>query len=418
MSTLRLVFVCCLGLSLALAQGQGVAEAETLNVWISGGAPGDVAPFGRGRENAVARFERENGVRVEIHWTEWHDVVGRYIDAAVQGTAPDVFLVSAESIPLLSRLGLIASVEDAAQTWDGWSEFYPSAKESVTRKGEAYGVPAAALVESFVYSEAPFIRYGVDFRELPRTWEAYRDLVSRLTVVNDSHVEARGTATGWLSKWKTWLSWLWQAGGELIDADGAPLFAGGRGVEALDYLADLRTIVAPGEAGDVGEGLFGITTGRMASVLADPSALRAAKAYRPMQSDFLIVGPMIGKERTEAVVEYDAWVVSSGSADPGLAWRFVVAMAESETAARFAAALGRLPARSDAVGRLSLIEGGRDLMPFVETLEKHGRALPAVDGFGALAGIMQGAVHRAVHGEAGAAEALDGAAAMWNDLRP
>ena len=140
--------------------------------------------------------------------------------------------------------------------------------------------------------------------------------------------------------------------------------------------------------------------------------------YRPTQSDFLIVGPMIGKERTEAVVEYDAWVVSSGSADPGLAWRFVVAMAESETAARFAAALGRLPARSDAVGRLSLIEGGRDLMPFVETLEKHGRALPAVDGFGALAGIMQGAVHRAVHGEAGAAEALDGAAAMWNDLRP
>jgi len=392
-------------LSIAGSPAAQAAQASPRLVVWAGGA--GTAALLEDPEGPVAGFEREVGVQVDVVATGWPDLLVQFLKVS-PGQTPDVLLVPSEALPLLVREGLILPLDNSS--WPEWDALYPQARESVVWNGRVYGAPAYASVRTFIYHEAPFIRYGVDRSALPQTWREYEEVVRKLTVVQGSRVEVAGAAPSWIEEWSTWLGALWQASGSLLDARGAAQFQGRPGAEALQYLAGLRRLVdIPGPAMHT----LDIASGRVASAFADYRTLRTAKAFRPLHGGFLVAGSPIGRERTEVVAEFDVWVVSARAKDRALAERFVHWALRPEFASALAGALGELPVRRDGVPQ---VVGEADVVPFIEVLEKYSRPLPLLHHFGALAGLLQSAVLRAVLGEAEPSEALAEAAAAWNEI--
>jgi multiple sugar transport system substrate-binding protein len=157
------------------------------------------------------------------------------------GNYPDVAYQYGSSAAQLVRQPKLVDLTDrvTAPSVD-WNDFYPSAREAATVDGKVVGVPALIDNLSLVYNKAMFARAGIAPPTNDWTWQDFRDAAAKLT---DSSTKTYGWAyvndgsedTVW-----RYLALLWQAGGDLLNADNtAPAFDSAAGKAALQQLEDM-----------------------------------------------------------------------------------------------------------------------------------------------------------------------------------
>ncbi|GLY50657.1 ABC transporter substrate-binding protein [Lentzea sp. NBRC 102530] len=124
---------------------------------------------------------------------------------------------------------------DSAFNWD---DLFQAGREASTVDGKVYGVPALVDNLSLVYNEKLFDEVGIAHPTPTWTWDEFRAAAQKLTAdgrfgwayVND------GTED---TVWR-FLALLWQAGGDLLSADGKKsAFASPAGLQAMQLLKDM-----------------------------------------------------------------------------------------------------------------------------------------------------------------------------------
>jgi multiple sugar transport system substrate-binding protein len=76
--------------------------------------------------------------------------------------------------------GKIIAPLDNINDWDGWKEYYPSLKKSVTYKGKVYGIPMATETRFIYYNKDIFRKAGIEIPWQPKNWQDIIDTAKKI----------------------------------------------------------------------------------------------------------------------------------------------------------------------------------------------------------------------------------------------
>lgn len=229
----------------AAAAGGGEDGDNTLTFMYRGG-PDDKKAY----EQAVAQFEEDNGVEVEMIQTT-ADQYSTKLKAAISGRQiPDVFYISPGEVQAYVQNGIIKDITeyvegseniDLDNIWDYGVDSYRFDGE-LSGQGAIYALPKDVGPFSFGYNKTMFEEAGVPLPdpEKPYTLEEFVDVAKQLTKDNNGDGKLDQWGTGLNVTWNL-PAFVWSNGGSWLNEDrtqvtiDTPEFT-----EALQWFADLQ----------------------------------------------------------------------------------------------------------------------------------------------------------------------------------
>ncbi len=210
----------------------GENQTLTFTTWAS---ESEQAAF----EQLVAQFEDENeGVTVELNVVPYDQMFSNIDAQLASGDAPDIFRVD------YGNLGVYSSQQQLLDlspyfTADESAAFVPALWEAVSYDGVPYGVPhqtdVSALLLNLPLLEAAGITDIPTTLEDAWTWDEFADVAEKLraSLPADKYPFVYNWQLGGTPRW---LSWLFQADGAILEADGVtPAIDSAAGEKALDF---------------------------------------------------------------------------------------------------------------------------------------------------------------------------------------
>ncbi|MFJ7325303.1 sugar ABC transporter substrate-binding protein [Streptomyces cyaneofuscatus] len=219
------------GLALALAvtlsacgsSGGDVAadEKQTLTVWAMGAEGEKLAEVAKVYEKA------NPNITVKVTPVGWDVAHQKLVSAAAAGTLPDVAQMGGSYMGEFAELGVLEPVD--TKVFDK-KDFFPAGWEQGEVDGTAYGVPWYVDTRVLYYRTDLAEKAGV--AKAPTDWKELQDLAT-------AYQKKAGTKWGLsiqpsgLDTVQNFYSFLYSAGGEIVDADGEAVIDSPAAVKAL-----------------------------------------------------------------------------------------------------------------------------------------------------------------------------------------
>ena len=296
--TLSLLLALCMMLGLASALAEAKAE---LTVWIPpyqfGDGIGDQA-FWDGWFDA---FEEENNVTVKVEIIPWGDYNTTIYTGLLNNDGPDVAYVT-DTYDLVHN-GLLAPLDDLL-TQEQKDNYIYWNNATVDLEGKAYTIPM--MVGNAVvlfYNVDMFEKAGIE--EFALDWDGFIDMSLKIKEANDGVAPilmAWGASSGTSALMTGFWPFYWQAGGEVLNAEGEVDINNEAGLATLEFLHKLYEV-----------GIFDDTI----TAMDDPTARFTEKT-----SAMVLNGTGKNTSLTKAEINWDFVLSLSGSA--GQATRIAV----------------------------------------------------------------------------------------------
>lgn len=308
----------------------------------------------------------------------------RLITAFASGAGPDIFLISPGDFLRYYNGGVLEDLTPYMEQ-EAIDDFYPEALSTRTVDGRIYGLPMEQEPLAIFYDVAAFEDAGLSEADLPTTWEQMLDLGQRMTGGERAGLVFE-TLPGYYQNF-TFYPWLWQSGGDVIDAEAQrPVFDGDGAVQALELFQDaIATGAAPRTRpanGDIVSAMTGGYAAMWQGGIFDVAAL-AQNAPDYEYGVFTLPAPPGGEPVT--CLGGWAWCVNARGRDPEAAARFTVDVMGSMSRESIAAgvewngvAKGNIAARTsvtEAIGNSGAFEDPI-LQKFRDEILLAGRAEP------------------------------------------
>ncbi|MFF7626146.1 sugar ABC transporter substrate-binding protein [Streptomyces cyaneofuscatus] len=219
------------GLALALAvtlsacgsSGGDVAadEKQTLTVWAMGAEGEKLAEVAKVYEKA------NPNITVKVTPVGWDVAHQKLVSAAAAGTLPDVAQMGGSYMGEFAELGVLEPVD--TKVFDK-KDFFPAGWEQGEVDGTAYGVPWYVDTRVLYYRTDLAEKAGVT--KAPTNWKELQDLAT-------AYQKKAGTKWGLsiqpsgLDTVQNFYSFLYSAGGEIVDAEGEAVIDSPAAVKAL-----------------------------------------------------------------------------------------------------------------------------------------------------------------------------------------
>lgn len=213
----------------------------------------------------VQKFTEENpDVSVRIEMMAWATYFDKLITSLVAGNPPDLFLLHHQEIPQFARLGVLMPTEDMFDTAGGplpAADFAEPIFSATVYNGTRYGVVIDNHGWGMWVNNALFEAAGLDPSVPPKNAEEFIEYATKLTIdANGKHPNEEGFDPTNVVQWGTCVPWfkptflsaLWQYGGDIVSEDGKTATINSEaGHKALQFLYDLIYThhVAPPPAG-------------------------------------------------------------------------------------------------------------------------------------------------------------------------
>lgn len=255
-------------------------------------------------------------------------------------------------------------------------DFLPGLLETATWRDTLYALPMEATLLALIYNKDHFRDAGLDPERPPRTWEELRAYTEQLTRDSDGDgkVDRYGfyvpvfAASGPLNVWMNlqWSSFLWQAGGNVIDTTQTQvLYDGEPGVRALEYWKDLYYHMGK-PANSITHDLSFVTQS-VSMIMDGPWDL---PRFREIENFEWGIAPLpAGPVRQVTYLAGEHMAIFRQSEHPEAAWAFVKWVVQPEVQAIFSKESGYLPVRQSTL----------ELPAYREALEEDGRLRAFVD---------------------------------------
>jgi multiple sugar transport system substrate-binding protein len=212
----------------ATAAGSGPAGSSG-----SGGAAlsGDLTVWAMGNEGTklstlADAFMKDNpGVKVTVTPVDWGQAVAKLTTAIAGNTTPDVSQMGTD---MMGQFGATGAFDPVPSDIDP-SAYFESAWNTNIVNGTPSGVPW--------YVETRLLYYRTDIAQkagisaAPATWD---DLKAAATAMKSKGGAKWGISLG-TKNWQEYFPFLWQNGGDVVDASGNPALNSPQAVEALTF---------------------------------------------------------------------------------------------------------------------------------------------------------------------------------------
>lgn len=161
-----------------------------------------------------------------------------FLLAMAGGIAPDLFPVSLGRLSSLVDQRLLLPLDGLFAAWPERGRIARKFVAAATVDGSLYGIVTSTYAPGLIYRKDLFREAGLDPDRAPQTWAELAEVARRLTLPE------RGQFGLGMRPEELFLSFLWQAGGELVRArpDGTLecAIASDSGVRALEFVRDLH----------------------------------------------------------------------------------------------------------------------------------------------------------------------------------
>ena len=310
--------------------------------------------MGKRHETLVAEFNKANpDIEVESLYSGNAWTMRDKLLAAVAGKQPpDVSMIDQFWAAQLASTGAIRMMQTLIDGADGIdkADVNKTAWMTATVDGEIWTMPYAMSNIVLYYNKDMFKAVGLDPNKPPTTWGELVDYAKKLTrdVNGDGKIDEWGLSFPITANTGTvyyYITFLWQAGGELYNADYTKVaFNSPAGVEALQFWMDLVhkhgvvPLAPPAE---------GFTVGRIAMELASSSTLetRQGKCKFPIG----VAHIPAGKNKVTGVGGNNLAIFKNTSAKEAAAWKFVKWMSSPEMNLKWGTMTGYTPLRDSVV---------------------------------------------------------------------
>ena len=356
-------------------------------------------------QGLVAKFE---AAHPEIKVNLLRDNDSSYYDKLVTqitgGAGPDIARVEPVKAPQYIAAGWALSLKDAITDQ---SAYIPSTLEPVTKNGELFGVPLD--VEALALFYRIDMLQAAGFSSPPATWDELKTQTKALTHDGNYGI---GLFGGWGAF--EFYPWLWQAGGQMLNADGTEAtFNSPEAVSALQLWVDLQKTVMPkGMATATEDDLKGpFVSGNLAMLTSGPWMIPSMK-QAGIDGKWGIAPLPAGKQAASVLGGMDLLVLKN-SQHPDQAKTFISWLMQDENIVQYYAAIGGLPVKT-ALYKDPAIASDPYVVAFKAVLEQA-KARPTVPASGDIDAALGEAVQAALAGTMTPKEALDAAVAKANE---
>jgi multiple sugar transport system substrate-binding protein len=262
------------------------------------------------------------------------------------GSSPDIAYEYGSSMAALAGrpqvMDLTAKVNDPTFKWQ---DFYSFERDAATSKGKVYGVPALVDNLALVYNKKLFDAAGLSYPTDSWTWDDFRAAAKKLT---DASVKQYGwayVADGSEDTTWRWLAMLWQAGGDLVNADGTKsAFDSPAGLRATQMLHDMA-VSDKSVYLDQGNGnyLNLFNSGKIGMLWTGPWDLSSINSDVSYGVQILPAAEGVHS----SIAGPDNWMVfNNGAAREQAAWTFLTWLSSAQIHGAFTLATGDLPTRA------------------------------------------------------------------------
>ncbi|NED97972.1 ABC transporter substrate-binding protein [Phytoactinopolyspora alkaliphila] len=410
----------CLAVSLVAACGGDTATDEgggTLTVWFPGNSEAEMALV---NETIVPAFEEETGADVEVTYVDWADMSPKLNTAFAAGTAPDVIGHGVAATADLAHNDRIEDLTPYVEELDAaLREDMSAALPGGEISGNQYIIPLMMTLRMIVYSGADFEEAGLDPDAPPQSWEDVKAAAEQLTVREGDKITRAGLVvpSDPIGAQQAFGTFLWSNGGEFLDEDGTTvLMDSSEAVDALEYYVGLY------QGSDAVDNTLGATwasspdaqqpiaTSQASMQLSNAGDIGKYQDAAPDRDLRLMMPPAFeGHEPRAFGGPANGLMINKDSSQKELAWDFIAYMIDPDINLDYAEALGALPVHASAVDS-DYVSSNPELAKAVEALPAN-HPNPNVPGWVQMRDAMGQHLERALHGEVGAAEALERATA-------
>ncbi|MGC4153351.1 MAG: sugar ABC transporter substrate-binding protein [Propionicimonas sp.] len=356
-------------------------------------------------EALVASFETEHPeIKVELLRDNDSSYYDKLVTQITGGAGPDIARIEPVRSPQYIAAGWALPVDDVITDVDN---YIPSALEPVLLDGKLYGIPLDVEGLALIYRTDLLASVGYD--KAPATWDELADAATKLTKDGNYGV---GLFGGWGAF--EFYPWLWQAGAEMLNADGTEAtFNSPEAVAALQYWVELqKTVMPPGMATATEDDLKGpFVSGSLAMLTSGPWII-PSMTEAGIDGKWAIAPLPTGKQAATVLGGMDLLVLKN-SKHPEQAKAFLSWLMQDDNVKQYYTAIGGLPVKSTLYTDPAFAEDP-NVVAFKEVLEQA-KSRPTVAASGDIDAALGEAVQAALAGTATPQEALDAAVAKANE---
>ena len=298
----------------------------------------------------VPAFERETGIKVDLHLREWGGYLDYLLTLFAAGEAPDVVQIGGEALGTFVRSGLVQPLDTWADRWGELDDFAGAAILDGTVEGRLYTIPYRLDQRPLLYRIDYFEESGLDGNSPPTTWEELRDAALKLVRTDaDGSIQRAGLNTGPAGDLVA--IFIYQNGGRLVAEDGRrAAFDSREAIDAVQFLVDLVNVYRVGlPTGSPWEGADPIVTGRAAMEYHGDWALGQMERAHPENAGALGVAIPPGQVNRSGFLYVNKWAITSASKNPDAAWKWIEYVSRPEVMYELSRVNSFLPPRRGAL---------------------------------------------------------------------
>lgn len=349
-------------------------------------------------EDFMAEFPDVSVDVTPVPWDAAHD---RIVSAIAAGEGPDVSLVGTTWMGEFAALGGLDPTPDSIDP----GQFFEGAWDTTVVDGVSYGVPW--------YVETRLVYYRTDLAEQagidapPEDWDGLKALAEGLQEAGAQWgISLQPGGTG---AWQTFMPFFWQAGGEILDADGNFTMDSDACVEALAYydsffddgLAEPRVSDVPVEGQFAG--------GQVGAFISGPWMIGVVTDAGTDPATFTVAHQPENQSATSFVGGGNLAVFEQSGNKPA-AWAFVEYLSRPEVQVKWYQTVSALPSVQSAWDDPALSDDAM-LATFGEQLDDAVSA-PAIPRWEEVATAIDDQIERVTQGDT---SPEDGCAAMQGE---
>ncbi len=343
-----------------------------------------------------------------VGWQQMHDTTAQRIAA---GNLPDLVNTATIWLPEWVEADAIRVVDGDILSEELESDFIPAVlTKGAEYEGELWGLPIAAAARAMFVNNTMLDAAGVDTP--PADWD---ELAAATAAVYDATGEF---GYAWDAKgvqaFRYFGYFLWNNGGDFFDADGMAAFNSPEGVEALEFLVGLSdTDAVPDPTGTATEEIQPLFTAERLGLWIDGNFFVAQIADSSPDLDYSVVAVPVNDGADPVTWGVTDTLVISKDAPADLAKLFIDHIYQTDARTEFDTNEGLLPVLQSQASDEAFADDNSQA--WIEMLSTA-RFDPLHPNYSQMQELLKNEIQAAVKGSKTAQEALDDAAADFNEL--
>lgn len=340
-------------------------------------------------------------IKVALETAPWDKMHDKLAVSMGSGQAPCVFGYATRWISEFAGLGQLATLDDMLQG-DFKAGFIPKLLDAGVLDGKTYGIPVAASARLMFYNKDLFAKAGL---QAPTNWDEL--MTAAVKTANPPSNYGLGVPASGIEVDTFFDYFLWNNGGDILDANGKSMLSQPKSVEALQYLVDLVKAGGsqPKPNGFTREQVIEMfKNGQLSMYPTGPWMNAMIAADSPKLNYGFAMFPTSAGNQQATVSVTDSMGISEACPNKTEAWQFVEFMYQDKYRQKFDETEGMLPERTAVAA--STFFSSATYKPFVDALQ-YAKFQPQHPKFEQIQQIMTVAVQKALSGEATPQQALD-----------